>query len=522
MKKVYKIPLKKAIPGTNANNLNSDISKFYKDFEAVNQNPNAQLKEYYPQEQGYDFKEQEYYTPGMISNNIRLKNLNSGLGELSTFNDFDNVDMNPRSRFSLESGNQPENQYYYDDETPTFGDYSSKALVYENPPILTINTSSGYESTLPYIPPPLGIPLQSKPQGPQFLPPPIIPPPLAIPLQSNPQGHQFMPPPNLQNIANNPIPLQTVYDQKPPPLNLVQPPQNIDPSGNYNLPYIPQVPYDINNQLVPTNPLNIKNKFAKQPEIIPSPPSITTPIITTNLATINMPPPIITLTPIQIKDFFIILKESTCLVCNDFNPNFLSSCKHLYHINCIKKLKSSKCVKCSEVIENEWFDIPLANNCHNCSSTFNLLSCNDCNKKSCVSCILLRNLQGCCGNLEKNKIKLCQQCPGCFYDRSICDLVLNTCVTHNFLCKKCWNLSTRIGKCILGCELGIMGFPDIIRCPECYEFEIKYFGEYLCPDSSCEDCEKCMAKRYTRIPECTPYCMCTEPMDKKNIEKLWT
>ncbi|OMJ89833.1 hypothetical protein SteCoe_7914 [Stentor coeruleus] len=346
---------------------------------------------------------------------------------------------------------------------------------------------------------------------------------------------QFQPPPNLKN---NPIQPKLIDNSKPPSLNIKPleiPIQNINYTTN-----IPQSSYNKKNQFLPDNISKTNEEFTKQNAVV-LPPPLNIPVSTVNNSFLTMnpisntftspPPPIISLPPIQIKDIFTVLKESTCLLCNESNPNFLSSCKHLYHIKCIKKLQStkcikklqsSKCVKCPEIIKNGWLDIPSANNCHNCLSAFNLFSCNNCNKKSCISCIMHRDLQGCCGDFEKNKIKLYQQCPGCFYDRSICDLVINTCTTHNFLCKKCWNLSTKIGKCILGCYIGNMRFPDIIQCPECYEFEIKYYGEYLCPDKSCESCDKCMTKRSVSVPECIPYCMCTEPMIKKNIEDLWS
>lgn len=406
-----------------------------------------------------------------------------------------------------------------------------------NPPPYLPNTNMNIQPVYEQIkPPPLVIPPQASSN---FAPANLvqIPPP---PLNSGfgnqypaPQNNQFRPPPNIPNLVSNP---QLVNNKKPPPLNFTAA-QNtnysiVNPSTDYSLPCTSQGSNDINNQMLPINISNTKDRVANQPVEIPPPPLNITGAykpLPANFSTVNInsnafmpPPPTISLSPIQIKDFFTVLKESTCLVCNQSNPNFLSSCKHLYHIKCIDKLKSSKCVKCSEAIKSDYLDIPSNNNCHNCLSAFNLFPCNNCNKKSCISCIMLRNLQSCCGNIEKNKVKLYQQCPGCFYDRSICDLVLNTCITHNFLCKKCWNLSARIGKCILGCAIETMRFPDIIRCPECFKFEIKYFGEYLCPDGSCEDCEKCMSKRFLAIPKCIPYCTCTEPMIKKNVEDLWT
>lgn len=198
------------------------------------------------------------------------------------------------------------------------------------------------------------------------------------------------------------------------------------------------------------------------------------------------------------KDLFQTLQDENCEYCKQNQPDYLSPCKHYYHINCLFSLanENSACVKCREPFNFTFFQKPDKNLCQICKNTLNLCACDTCQKKLCYFCICTqrqsKEIDDCCNHTLLKSKEISVKCPGCEKNRWFGDIVPIPCDIHNLLCKMCWNLNINLGRCILGCQLAA-NLGDYIECSLCGETEIKYYGDFICPQR-CSVCNECQMR----------------------------
>lgn len=227
------------------------------------------------------------------------------------------------------------------------------------------------------------------------------------------------------------------------------------------------------------------------PPILTAPPPITGPSLTLPSYLLNPPPQVKIEAPPIVNspkpDFSIEL----CVYCKQIGVQLiLPNCYHLCHLHCY--VEDNKCPECKG--EERVVEIPYVvdmEKCAICRVTSNLLNCFECGKKYCFICVSNKIQEGCCGDIKNSLDKYKRSCPGCLYTIGYDNFVPIRCKEHDTLCKKCWNLGVAVGKCVMGCELEC-SMAYYCHCDACDENEIKYFGDFVCPNN-CEICDFCQS-----------------------------
>jgi hypothetical protein len=179
----------------------------------------------------------------------------------------------------------------------------------------------------------------------------------------------------------------------------------------------------------------------------------------------------------------ILATSLSCIYCNTNNIDYIIPiCKHLCHYNCFKNANYI-CKKADNSVDNQ------EEICSICLYDKNIIKCTECKKRYCYICILNRNLDKCCEVLNEKSKDIKTTCPGCLISSPYSEMSPIKCKSHEFLCKKCFNLSIKLKTCILGCEL-VNELSYNCTCKACGIKDIKYFGNYYCPDK-CEVCDTC-------------------------------
>jgi hypothetical protein len=183
--------------------------------------------------------------------------------------------------------------------------------------------------------------------------------------------------------------------------------------------------------------------------------------------------------------------ENKCEYCKQPSVNYVTKCRHFYHINCFTHVYFylQSCVACNTKISIPGLPHLTENECFRCKIKTNLIKCDDCRLSYCFICLQNSNIKVCCQGSLKNLDYLFVECPGCNYPRSYSDIFPMRCKGHGLLCKKCYNLSVAARKCVLGCDLQ---FPGAIYCDceACTKRDFKYFDEFVCPNN-CTVCDPC-------------------------------
>ncbi|OMJ76591.1 hypothetical protein SteCoe_24000 [Stentor coeruleus] len=337
------------------------------------------------------------------------------------------------------------------------------------------NTSNNPQGSYPY-----------NPNYPQYSNPP--------PFYNNPsegfQGYGTTNNPNIQNFSNTYNNVGSSPLQAPPSIsshNFTTQNSGFNtsmtpPNSNYGTQQISNPPPIIN---PPPPPIINPPPFNAPPPLIGGISSLTLPPQLINKTPSNIEPP----PPINIPKFD--LAKELCVYCKQSGVQLiLPDCYHLCHLFCY--VENNKCPECKG--EERIIEIPYVvdmKKCALCRVESNLLACFNCEKQYCFICVNNKTIEGCCDNIKNSLDKYKSSCPGCFYTIGYDNFVPIKCKEHDALCKKCWNLSVAIGKCIIGCEIeNSMAY--YCHCEACDENEIKYFGEFVCPNN-CEVCDFCQS-----------------------------
>ena len=188
-----------------------------------------------------------------------------------------------------------------------------------------------------------------------------------------------------------------------------------------------------------------------------------------------------------------------CGYCNNPSVDAITTCRHYVHLNCLSYyyFYAKSCPTCKTELKIPGLKVLDINKCEICKNIYNLIQCNQCNIKHCLTCINTRNLNyQCCREIKYDLQNIYFQCPGCEYDRPCTDFTAITCRGHSLLCKMCWNASVEQKKCILGCEISFSG-GYFSRCFVCKQVELKYFGDSVCPNN-CDVCGPCVRQDILR------------------------
>lgn len=314
-----------------------------------------------------------------------------------------------------------------------------------------------------------------------------------------------------QPDTNNPFKISEEEEKKDYPY------QNLhtnDPDRYFRSPIHPVTPLTLRNSINPS--------IYYDSPILVSPPS--TPITTSNslYESIHiLPPPIpivpppLKLEPAEpIKTIYEVLKDENCLKCTKPDPDYVSDCKHLYHLECLIQMPTNEfnCYSCREKINLSFLIKKRIEACNSCQDLRNLNTCKDCNTSYCYCCLSNTNLLKCCKNFQDpDSVRVL--CPGCCTGKPFRDIVPIDCQVHSFLCKKCWSFGTGIGRCLFGCMMNVK-FENRIECSVCSQNGIPYRGELVC-ENNCETCEICQSLYLLKNPKkCSN---CKENMRKKKL-----
>lgn len=197
-----------------------------------------------------------------------------------------------------------------------------------------------------------------------------------------------------------------------------------------------------------------------------------------------------------------LFSQAYCFICGGLNPNFVKGPSEFYHLTCYLNIYKSES-SISPFIPQQLFKP--SHSCSLCKDTQDTYYCETCEKFFCICCCFSQPEAICCSNfLQETKIKL-KTCQGCKYEMNISDFFLDyKCESHDYLCKKCFNLGIATSSCIFDCPIPPLPC-SLTTCSLCSTLSLKYQGRYSCKQK-CELCDPCFYNSFLSNPSTCGKC----------------
>lgn len=209
--------------------------------------------------------------------------------------------------------------------------------------------------------------------------------------------------------------------------------------------------------------------------------------------------------------------QSSCSICNTPFPDFKNSENKVFHLNCLITYSKSD-PNFFDISQYAYKDFLIPTFfCSICENKERLATCMDCLKIFCTACALNPAKPLCCQKYRQLCMNEYKKCAGCSYYKRVTDFCWQVkCEAHDYLCLKCWNLGSNVGKCVMGCVVDTK-FSCYVQCRACGLWKPRYLGEYRC-QNNCEICELCGYKRLINFQ--SSCLMCQTKIELTSIQQL--